>query len=150
MNYRARSRTTYLIVHDSHTSPDVVDGETYLRHKGRQMGLLDVGYHLLIERSGKLVVCRKAHLMGSHTPGFNDEAVGICLLGGANAAGEPEDNFTPIQREVLRWTLADLLAKWPEAKVVGHTELARYRKRRLRCPSLDMDDLRASLKTPAA
>ena len=150
MNYRTRSRTTYLIVHDSHTPADVVDGETYLRHRGRQMGLLEVGYHILIERSGKLVTSRPIHTMGSHTPGFNDESVGICLLGGATPEGEPEDNFTDAQRDVLRRTLNDLLAKWPEAKVVGHTELARYRKRKLRCPSLNMDDLRASLKSPAA
>ncbi|MEW6121270.1 MAG: N-acetylmuramoyl-L-alanine amidase [Pseudomonadota bacterium] len=150
MNYRARTKTTYLIVHDSHTPPSVVDGETYLRHKGRQIGLLDIGYHILIDRDGKVLICRPGDTMGSHTPGYNDESLGVCLLGGANEEGEPEDNFTQVQKDALKWTIEWLWRKWPEAKVVGHTELARYRKRKLRCPSLDMGALRASLTHPTA
>lgn len=150
LTFRPRRATNLIIIHDAHTPPDVVDGTTYLRHKGRQMGLLDVGYHLLIQRNGVTTICRHGDAVGSHTPGYNDESLGICLLGGANAAGEPEDNFTDVQRDALKWTIEWLWTKWPEARVVGHTELARFRKRSLRCPALDMNALRASLTHPNA
>jgi len=148
--YRKRTKTNLIIIHDSHTSDEVVDGETYLRHKGRQMGLLDIGYHLLIERDGSIIVCRHGEAVGSHTPGYNDESIGVCLLGGAGPDGTPKDNFTPIQREVLKWTVEWLWTKWPLAAVTGHTELARFRKRKLKCPTLDMRALRASLTQPSS
>jgi hypothetical protein len=43
--YRPRPGTSLIILHDSHSPPEVVHAEAHLRWHGRQMGLLDVGHH---------------------------------------------------------------------------------------------------------
>lgn len=40
-----------------------------------------VGYHYLIEKSGKIVQCRADYDEGCHTIGENTRSIGICLAG---------------------------------------------------------------------
>lgn len=145
--YRPRRRTRYLILHDSHTQPDIASAEAHLRWQGRQMGLLDIGYHYIVERDGAVVETRPMYAMGSHTPGFNHESVGVCLIGGRNLGGVVEDNFTGAQRESLAWLLAAIKDTHGPVSLVGHTELQRFRKHPHPCPPIDMDALRKDLAT---
>lgn len=149
IRYKERGPTHRIIVHDSHTQPDaetVGDVIQALKWGAHDKGLLEIGYHYVIERSGKLVETREVRRIGTHTPGHNLDSVGICLIGGEGAAG-PEDNFTPAQREALMHLLDWLCEQYDLAvtDIYGHTEVQKYRFRTHRCPALDMHDLRTDL-----
>lgn len=146
--YRTRSGTRLIIIHDSHTTADHDNVASWLRWHGYNMGLLDIGYHYLVERDGGLMVTRPLDSVGAHAPGLNHESIGICLLGGADAEGKPEDNFTDAQIEALRVLLRKLKGLHRAAKVVGHSEVQKVRrdKRSIPCPCLDMDLLREAIR----
>lgn len=148
-SYRPRPSSEFLIVHDSHTAMEATQrGETYLRWRGRQMGLLDIGYHYVIERDGTLIECRPPDAMGSHCPGYNHNSVGVCLVGGLENE-HLVDNFTADQRAALCVLSVNLNARYGKTLAVkGHTELGRFigRHRYHPCPCLDMPTLRDQLK----
>lgn len=148
LQYRAREKTTGIILHSSHTPPSVVTVRDYLAVHGRVMGLLEIGYHYVIERDGKVVACRDQHVIGSHTPGFNRFTVGICLAGGMSESGEQVENFTGIQLASALDEVDAILEIYGEIEVAGHTEIQRYRNRLLRCPGFDMDYFRLRLHQP--
>jgi N-acetylmuramoyl-L-alanine amidase len=149
MDYRPRSKTTHIIVHDSHTPTDLPSAEHYLRWLGRVKGLLDIGYHAVIDRDGSIIETRAWDSIGSHAPGYNHVSVGLCLFGGADPTGQrAENNFTPNQMAVLQDTIAMLTTRYGPLQVVGHTELQRVKYRKgafSRCPCIDMAALRACL-----
>lgn len=149
IHYKPRKATTDIIIHDSHTAPSVVNTADYLRAYGREMGLLDVGYHYVIERYGKVQPCRHVDAVGSHTPGHNLRSVGICLAGGTDEFGNPESNFGGMQMVALEALVTGLLSTYgPHVKVWGHTELQRYRNRDLKCPQFDMKAWREECGLP--
>jgi hypothetical protein len=82
--YRPRATTTRVIVHISQQFASVHNVAAILRTKGRAMGLLDVGYHYVIERDGRVVCTRHWAVMGSHTPGNNHDSIGVYIVGGGN------------------------------------------------------------------
>lgn len=146
IKWKARTWTHRIILHDSHTTPDVENVHDYLKVKAHQMGLLDIGYHALVERDGTIIETRPHELFGSHTPGHNLDSIGVCLLGGMGLKG-PEDNFTYAQKLGLFGYLRTLQnhyerEKGNELKIVGHTELQRFVNRTEPCPCLDMEMLR--------
>lgn len=153
--YKARRETTRIILHDSHTTPEVEKGcevsrwAAMAKDGGLRMGLLGVGYHFVVERDGEIVETRRRHLVGTHTPGHNMDSIGVCLVGGREAAfpGEGIDNFTFKQRRALIQLLAALRGEYgKDVQVVGHTEVQKYRNKSLAdCPALDMDELRQDL-----
>ena len=144
--FRPRVKTTAIVIHSSHTKPEVETVEDYLRVYGREMGLLEIGYHYVIERSGRTVCVREPGVLGSHTPGHNWYSIGICLSGGRNQeTGLQEDNFLPVQLRAAAMLVDHLLGTFGELRVVGHTEIQRYRNREMRCPEFDMSDFRARL-----
>jgi N-acetylmuramoyl-L-alanine amidase len=138
--FRPRSATRRIIVHSSHLSLSIhVDHTAAMRARGREMGLLEIGYHLVIERDGRVAECRPRDAIGSHTPGNNHDSIGVCL------AGDAVSGHTEGQLLQLRALVADLMWQFGRLKVVGHTELQRYQNRELRCPHLDMDAFRESI-----
>jgi N-acetylmuramoyl-L-alanine amidase len=137
--WRPRTKTTRLIVHSSHMAASVPNHCAAMRARGREMGLLEVGYHFVIERDGSLVETRPRGSVGAHTPGNNHNSIGVCL------AGDAASRHTVEQRVMLHALVVDLMWQFGRLEVVGHTELQRYRNRELRCPHLDMDELRETL-----
>ena len=89
----------------------------------RKRGWSGIGYHFVIRRNGIVETGRQINLMGAHAEGFNANSIGICYAGGKGTNGKPEDNRTPEQKESLRKLIAELHAKYPGAKVVGHHDL---------------------------
>lgn len=136
--------TTRIILHDSHTTPDQSAIEQYLRTNGRVMGLLDVGYHYIVDRDGKIICTRPHMVQGSHTPFHNRDSIGICLAGGRDDEGKPQDNFTPEQMDALVRLLVWLETKYGwNLKIIGHTELQRFANNPTwSCPATDMDTIR--------
>lgn len=106
------------------------------------MGLLDIGYHLIIDRDGNIHRLRDLETVASHTPGYNHVSIGVCLVGGLDAKGNLcADEWTPTQHAALAIVCRAFLRQWPEARVVGHNELKGYRNNS-KCPAYDMHALR--------
>ena len=74
--------------------------------------------------------------VGAHAYGFNQESVGICLIG-------KDGNFTPRQFYALRVLVNELRRCFdlPVSAVVGHYELNPAKT----CPQINMDHLRQYL-----
>lgn len=140
IQYRPRSKTTRIILHDSHTGPEVTNAAEHLRVLGRVKGLLDVGYHIVIERDGGWHQTRPLNVIGSHLPGHNHDSIGICL------AGNEECGFTQDQMDTLQKLVAGK-ASLRDLPVLGHYEIPRSGTRRsgCKCPCLDMNKLRKDL-----
>jgi N-acetylmuramoyl-L-alanine amidase len=58
---------------------------------------------------------RPEYWIPSHVYGFNHNSLGVCLVG--------KDRFTDAQYDSLRIWIGNKLGKYPQAKVVGHTDL---------------------------
>ena len=137
LSFRRRSSPTKrIILHSSHTGPSISKTITWLRVEGRARGLLDVGYHFVIERDGWVTETCPRECMGSHAPGMNHDSIGICL------AGERTDY--PTQEQVVSLSI---LARelGPSLPIVGHCEVQRF-KGRDPSPAFDLNMLRKDLK----
>lgn len=120
---------TEIIIHCSATSPAMNIGAKEIRawHTARPPqgnGWSDIGYHGVIRRDGLLESGRMLNKAGAHCTGHNAHSVGICLVGGVDAKGRPENNFTPEQWATLARTVQDLLRTFPKAKVWGHNDFS--------------------------
>lgn len=149
ITYKVRPETKRIILHDSHTAPEVGQVHEVSRWNldaedgAKRMGLLTVGYHFIIERDGSLVKGRDVDRIGTHAPGNNMDSIGVCLVGGRDHNHQAEDNFTYEQRKSLLRLIHDLKKLYGNLKVLGHSEVQRYRNRSLpRCPYIDMELLR--------
>lgn len=120
-----RKSTQYLIVHCSATPPDMDIGADEIRKwHTEKNGWRDIGYNLVIRRSGRMEPGRGLDEVGAHTAGMNHNSFGICLIGGVDKDNKPEDNFTQAQWDSLELALIFLTQVYPEAKVRGHRDFA--------------------------
>lgn len=119
------SDVRYLVVHCSATPAhrDIGRAEIDLMH--RQRGFVDIGYHYVVRRDGRIETGRPENRAGAHVQGFNSRSLGICLVGGVKADGKTaETNFTPAQYEALDGLLRRLQPKYPTAEILGHRDLS--------------------------
>ena len=110
-------------------------------------GWEDIGYHFVIKRDGTVEQGRKLEYQGAHCTGHNRFSIGICLVGGVDKNGRPEDNFTLLQFEALAMMLRELRKRWPRASIHGHNEYAKKA-----CPVFDVQkflDAHGIEKNPA-
>ncbi|QFR42360.1 lysozyme [Pantoea phage vB_PagP-SK1] len=133
VQFKQRTETTLLIVHCAATPPSMNIGLREIRQWHKEKGWLDVGYHFIIRRDGTIEDGRDVGAIGAHCEGKNYTSVGVCLVGGVDAAGKPQANFTPQQMQALKDVLAGLKVEYPEATVHGHREFAAKA-----CPSFDV------------
>lgn len=73
--------------------------------------------------------------------GYNDCSRHVVLVGGCNASGMPDNTFTELQFAALAAYVADFMRKHPDARVIGHNEIAAKA-----CPCFDVQEF---LKTYA-
>jgi N-acetyl-anhydromuramyl-L-alanine amidase AmpD len=86
---------------------------------------LDIGYHYVIRRNGAVEDGRPVAQIGAHCKNHNSHSIGICLVGGINNAGNPENNFTPEQFESTQLLINALVQHFPEIKKLsGHRNYA--------------------------
>jgi N-acetyl-anhydromuramyl-L-alanine amidase AmpD len=139
-----RTFTDYIAIHCSATPPsyDIGAEEIRLWHV-RDNGWSDIGYHFVIRRDGTLQAGRALEDVGAHVRGYNSVSVGICMVGGINQAGEPEDNFTDAQWSMLYSLTVALVLRYPKATVMGHRDFTGVTKA---CPSFDVMPWWASKK----
>jgi hypothetical protein len=114
----------FLIIHSSLTSSTQAVTLKDLERKHRMAGKLSIGYHFVITRGGVLETGRPLTQVGQHTPGHNQHSIGICLIGGVDKKGNPQDNYTPQQYKTLEYLLANLSFKFPKAVAVGHNHVS--------------------------
>lgn len=147
--FRPRPYTRRIIIHESHTGPEVKRAVDYLRAKGRANGLLEVGYHAVIERDGTWTTTRPYDRMGSHAAGCNHDSIGVCLAGHDDWQGVEEEGLELRGRIVTLMALHNfLIPLYGNLPVFGHDEVVRRRpttNHPQRCPSINMDWLRSYL-----
>ena len=124
MKLKTRTSTEFLVIHASATQPTQDIGVREIDQWHRKRGFVKVGYHYVIRRNGALEEGRDVDAIGAHVEGFNSVSVGICLVGGINAKGKAENNYSRDQWTTLRSLLKALIAKYPEARIVGHRDLS--------------------------
>ncbi|TXH52790.1 MAG: lysozyme [Desulfurellales bacterium] len=134
-----------IILHCSATKPTMDIGAKEIRkwHTDKPpvgRGWQDIGYHFVIRRNGVVEDGRDLdgdgdifEEVGAHTVGYNANSIGICMIGGIDAAGKPESNFTAEQWKALPRLLRVIKAKFPKATIHGHNEFAAKD-----CPSFDV------------
>jgi len=134
--YTRRATTKWIVIHCSATTVDQDVGVEEIRiWHIRDRGWLDCGYHRVVRRTGEVEQGRPEWAIGSHVVGFNRDSVAVCLVGGADAQGKGENNFTPTQWETLEAIVRELLAKYPDAQLRGHRDFPDVKKA---CPSFDV------------
>lgn len=125
----------YLAVHCSATSPAADIGAKEIDRWHRDRGWLMIGYHFVIRRNGHAEEGRPIDTPGAHVEGYNHCSIGICMVGGVDADGQPENNFTDDQFAELAVLLISLKAKFPKAVIQGHRDFPHVAKA---CPSFDV------------
>lgn len=137
--FKKRTSTSLIVVHCAATRPTMDIGVREIRQWHVQQGWLDVGYHFVIRRDGTIEEGRPHDVVGSHVKSRNADSVGICLVGGIDAKGKPEDNFTDHQKAALQallWRMVsgkDFEGSYQDLQVVGHRDLDGGKA----CPSFD-------------
>ena len=90
-------------------------------------GWRDIGYHLLISRSGEVHEGRPLGTSGAHAKGHNDD-VGICLIGGfgSDADDVASDHFTSAQLNALFKTINTLQETHAiqDKRVISHNRVS--------------------------
>ena len=86
-----------------------------------------IGYHKVINRSGKIEDGRPEYWVGAHVKGKNNISLGVCLIG--------KDYFTKRQFRSLERVLKKWKKTYPYAKVVGHRDTGKTKKT---CPNFDV------------
>ena len=88
-------------------------------------GWLMIGYHAVIRRDGAIEGGRPLNVVGSHVFGHNTYTLGVCVVGGLDSNGKPEDNFTPEQYRALAGLITNWRATFPSIRdVCGHRDLS--------------------------
>lgn len=126
---------TKIIIHCAATKPSMDIGASDIKKWHLDRGWKDIGYHYVIRRNGDIENGIGVALAGSHTKGHNASSIGICLVGGINNKGEPENNFTKPQWATLERLVRILKVDFPHATVHGHREFAAKA-----CPSFDVQE----------
>lgn len=124
VSFKQRHRTDWLVVHCSATRASAAVSAKDIRRWHLDQGWADIGYHYVICRDGTLETGRPESAVGSHVRGFNQASVGICLVGGLDPQGKPENNFTQAQFATLHKLLNALKERYPAAHIRGHRDFS--------------------------
>lgn len=133
VQFKPRATTEAIFMHCSATKAGMDIGLREIRQWHKEQGWLDVGYHFIIRRDGTIEEGRPVDVVGSHAKGWNERSVGVCLVGGVDAKGQPEANFTPAQMHELRGLLQTLQEQYPQAVIKAHHDVAPKA-----CPSFNL------------
>jgi len=141
---------THLIIHCAATKPTQDIGAVDIDRWHRAKGWFGGGYHAVIRRDGTIEThdnghrCRKLDQAGAHVgdcgPGWNRRSLGICMAGGIDADGKPEDNFTDAQWKSLEEQVLRYIEYVPTIKHIGgHRDLIKVTGASPKaCPSFDV------------
>ena len=114
----------YIVVH--HTGGTNADPLADTSHHTRDtirnwhvngLGWTDIGYHWVIEKTGKTVAGRPEHLRGAHCRAVNSTSIGVCVTGNFDSTMPTNE-----QVQALGTLLCDLMEKYdiPINKIKPH------------------------------
>lgn len=132
--FTKRNSTELIVIHTADTYARMDIGVKEIDRWHRDRGFFKIGYHLVIRRDGTLEQGRNIEECGAHVKGHNYHSVGVCMVGGRSDDDKPVANYTPEQWAKLEEVVRDLSKKYPDAKIVGHRDLDRYKA----CPCFDV------------
>ena len=118
---------SFLVVHCSDTDNSEQISAIEIHKMHLDFGWDGIGYHKIINRSGKIENGRPEYWVGAHVKGINNISLGVCLIG--------KDNFTKKQFSSLEKILKEWKTKYPDAKIVGHKDTGNTNKT---CPNFDV------------
>ncbi|MDA9114023.1 N-acetylmuramoyl-L-alanine amidase [Alphaproteobacteria bacterium] len=122
-----KEKIYYIVIHCSDT-PDTSNlsaSDIHKMHLG--FGWDGIGYHNVILRNGKVESGRPTYWVGAHTYGYNQNSLGICLIG--------RNQFTVQQFESLKNLIVELKREYPIAKIKGHRDMIDTQKT---CPNFNV------------
>lgn len=90
----------------------------------RERGFNGIGYHYLVTLDGTVCPGRDVDLAGAHCRGHNSRSIGVCYVGGLDAADCPADTRTEAQRRALHSLLTALKRLYAGAVIRGHRDFA--------------------------
>lgn len=127
-----------IVVHYSATFPDQLVTMEIIRdwHQNRKPPFKREGYHYGIPQDGSIEKGRPESMVGAGVERQNTGKIHICVYGGLDRKTGPDvgvDNRTPAQKKALEELIRDILTRYPEARVVGHNDLANTQ-----CPGYDV------------
>jgi N-acetyl-anhydromuramyl-L-alanine amidase AmpD len=125
----------FITIHCSATKASMDWGAKDIDREHRRRGFLSIGYHFVIKRDGTIETGRKLGQTGAHVQNHNKSNVGICLIGGLDKNGKPEDNYTDDQWQALKLLVLELKAKNPNVDIKGHRDWPNVAKA---CPCFDV------------
>lgn len=126
-----------IVVHCSATMPHMDVGVAEIRQWHKDKGWSDVGYHYIIRRTGVIEEGRDHNTQGAHVKGRNRDTLGICMIGGIDADGGEDANFTYAQYTSLMGLIQDLKQQYGvQTKVSGHRDYSTKA-----CPCFDISCL---------
>lgn len=130
----------HITIHCSATPPNQDIGVKEIRKMHTDKGWSDIGYHDVIRRDGTHEIGRSISRIGAHVKGHNRENIGICLVGGIDKNGKPENNFTPEQLSTLRYLITRYVGRYgiKQENIKGHRDWPGVAKA---CPCFDVSDL---------
>lgn len=118
------NKVEYLIVHCSATPEGLDLNANDINRMHRNRGFSMIGYHKVIKLNGVVEEGRPMDKQGAHVKGYNHKSIGICYIGGLDAARKAKDTRTELQQVALVNELTALKKKFPNAKIVGHRDLS--------------------------
>lgn len=124
-----------IIIHCAATSPDMDIGVKEIERWHRARGFFGIGYHFVIRRDGTLEKGRDIEKAGAHAEGYNKNSIGICLVGGIDKKGNPQNNFTDAQWKTLKKTVTEMVDKYKVTEIIGHNQVAKKA-----CPCFSVPD----------
>jgi hypothetical protein len=139
-----REKTDTIVIHCSATPPTMdISVETIREWHVGENHWDDVGYHHIVKRCGTLEPARPEEMQGSHNPQTNYRSVAVCLIGGSNANGDWENNFTDAQFVSLKSLILDLIKRYDMPKdfkqikkIIGHYQVDDKKE----CPSFKVPE----------
>ena len=96
-------------------------------------------YHYYVQRNGNIVPILPESVQGVHAVGYNHCSIAVCYEGGLDEHGAYADTRTELQKHALFELLKQLHQDYPQARIVGHTELPGAHKP---CPCFDVSEYR--------
>lgn len=137
-DYAGRPHTDYIVVHCSATPPKMDIGAEEIREwHMEERAFMDIGYHAVIKRDGTIERGRPMWAVGAGASGHNRDSIHVCMVGGVDSKGAPEENFTKEQFASLKAFLEYSLRTYDHATVLGHRDFPKVHKA---CPSFDVKE----------
>ena len=124
-NLLLKKNIKFIVVHCSDTNDNLKALDIHKLHLN--FGWEGVGYHKIIENDGKIVNGRPEFWKGAHVRGYNDQSLGVCLIG--------KNKFSKAQFISLERILKDWKKKYKNTKIIGHYEISDSNKT---CPNFDV------------